>query len=159
VIQHHFGTREGLLAAAYREGTDELATLLEGATIVGDTFEERLESFADIIWSFYRRPRYVAHEQLALNMRRDPNLDDETRSMVLRLEKVVGRRLVELADEVLVGVDTERLTRQALIQTIRSLAAGLALTDAKQREDFIHRKVRRDPDRDVLLAALAALAR
>jgi AcrR family transcriptional regulator len=159
VIQHHFGTREGLLAAVYREGMDELARLLEGARIEGDDLEERLDSFADILWTFYRQPRYVAHEQLALNLRRDPNLDAETRALVLRRETTVGRRLGELADDVLVGVDTSRLTKRGLIQSIRSLAAGLALTDAKQREDFVSRTPKRDPERDVLLAALAALAR
>jgi AcrR family transcriptional regulator len=159
VIQHHFGTREALLAAVYEEGIGELALLLEDASVEGETLEGRLESFADVLWAFYRQPRYVAHEQLALNLRRDPNLDEETRALVLRHEAVVGRRLGELADDVLAGVTTTLLTKRALIQTIRSLAAGLALTDAKQREDFMRRKVRRDPEREVLLAALAALAR
>jgi AcrR family transcriptional regulator len=158
VIQHHFGSREALLAAVYGEGMAELARILESAHVEGATLEERLGSFADILWSFYRQPSYVAHEQLALNMRRDPDLDEATRAMVLRQEGVVGRRLGELADDVLVGVDPKRLPKRALIQTIRSLAAGLALTDAKQREDFVHRRVRRDPEREVLLAALAALA-
>jgi AcrR family transcriptional regulator len=158
VIQHHFGTREALLAAVYTDGMNELARLLEQACIEGHSLEERIESFADILWAFYRQPRYVAHEQLALNLRRDPNLDAATRTLVINQEQVVGRRLVELADDVLVDVDTTRLTRSALIQSIRSLAAGLALTDAKQREDFVRRKVRRDPERDVLLAALVALA-
>jgi AcrR family transcriptional regulator len=159
VIQYHFGTREALLAAVYSAGMGELARLLEEARIDGDTLEGRLESFADILWAFYRQPRYVAHEQLALNLRHDPNLDAATRTMVLNQERIVGRRLGELAEDVLVGVDTTKLTKASLIQTVRSLAAGLALTDAKQREDFVQRKVRRDPEREVMLAALAALAK
>jgi AcrR family transcriptional regulator len=158
VIQHHFGTREALLAAAYNDGMANLARTLEDGRIEGETLEGRLESFADILWSFYRDPSYVAHEQLALNLRRDPNLDQETRTLVLYHERVIGRRLGELADDVLVGVDSARLSKRALIQITRSLAAGLALTDAKQREDFVHRKVRRDPERAVMLAALAGLA-
>jgi AcrR family transcriptional regulator len=157
VIQYHFGTREALLAAVYGHGMEELAQLLEGAQIEGDRLEDRLESFADTLWAFYRQPPYVAYEQLALNLRRDPNLDSETRSLVVRQEAIVGRRLSELADDVLVGVDTSRLTKSGLIQSIRSLAAGLALIDAKRREDAVRRTVRRDPEREVLLAALAAL--
>jgi AcrR family transcriptional regulator len=157
VIQYHFGTREGLLAAAYEEGMSEFALLLDRATIVGETFEERLESFADVIWSYYRQPRYVAFEQLALNMRRDPDLDDETRALVRHHEAIAGRRLGELAGDVLEGIDSTVLTKRALIQSLRTLAGGLALTDAKHREDFLRRTVRRDPERDVLLAALASL--
>src|SRR6476646_8701326 len=61
VIQHHFGTREALLLATFQEGMRELIDTLESAVITGDTFEARLESLADVIWRFYRRPRFVAY--------------------------------------------------------------------------------------------------
>src|ERR1700738_2950379 len=68
VIQHHFGTREALLLAAFQDGMRELIETLESARIAGDTFEARLESLADVIWQFYRQPKFVAYEQLTLNL-------------------------------------------------------------------------------------------
>src|ERR1700749_3381971 len=51
VIQHHFGTREGLLLAAFDQSMLELIDILESAEIAGDSFDERLESLADVLWS------------------------------------------------------------------------------------------------------------
>ena len=51
----------------------ELIDTLESAVIAGDTFEARLESLADVIWRFYRQPKFVAYEQLTLNLLRDPD--------------------------------------------------------------------------------------
>src|SRR3954464_15243825 len=75
VIQYHFGTREALLMAAFEHGMRELLELLQGATVMGDTFEERLASFTDILWSFYRQPRFVAYEELTLNLTHDPEIE------------------------------------------------------------------------------------
>src|SRR6476620_1642609 len=71
VIQHHFGSREGLLRAAFQQGMTELIGILESAEIDGDTLDARLEAFADVIWRFYRQRRFVAYEQLTLNLLRD----------------------------------------------------------------------------------------
>src|SRR5262249_2742650 len=106
VIQYHFGTREALLLAAFEHGMRELLELLQGATVVGDAFDERLASFTDILWSFYRHPRFVAYEQLSLNLTHDPEIEPDTVAMVAGYHSRIGRRLNALVADV-VGDDTK----------------------------------------------------
>ena len=159
VIQHHFGTREALLLATFQEGMRELIDTLESAVIAGDVFEERLESLADVIWRFYRQPRFVAYEQLTLNLLRDPTMDAATVRLVRRQQAKIGELLTELATQVVNREIADVLPPAALLQILRGLAIGLVLTDA------VPRRVRRAapepaaPEREVLLDALAALVR
>jgi AcrR family transcriptional regulator len=160
VIQHHFGTREALLVAAFQEGMRELIDTLESAVIAGDTFEARLESLADVIWRFYRQPRFVAYEQLSLNLLRDPTMDAATARLVRRQQAKIGELLTRLAGQVARGEIAEVLPPAELLQILRGLAIGLVLADA------VPGRVRRarpadppatDSERQILLDALAAL--
>lgn len=161
VIQHHFGTREALFLATFRAGMRELIDTLESAAVTGGTFEARLESLADVIWSFYRQPRFVAYEQLTLNLLRDPTMDPATVRLVRRQQARIGALLTELASQVADREIADVLPPAALLQILRGLAIGLVLSDA------VPRRVRRtapDPaptevERRVLLDALAALVR
>lgn len=159
VIQHHFGTREALLLATFQEGMRELIDTLESAVITGDTFEARLELLADVIWSFYRQRRFVAYEQLTLNLLRDPTMDAATVRLVRRQQAKIGKRLTELATQVVADETAAALPPAALLQILRGVAIGLVLAEA------VPGRVRRDePDttateRQVLLDALAALVR
>jgi AcrR family transcriptional regulator len=158
VIQHHFGTREALLLATFQQGMRELIDTLESAVIAGDTFATRLESLADVIWRFYRQPRFVAYEQLTLNLLRDPTMDAATARLVRRQQARIGELLTELATQVVGGEIAEVLPPTALLQILRGLAIGLALTDAVPGRA---RRATPDPDseRQILLGALAALVR
>jgi len=159
VIQHHFGTREALFLATFQQGMYELIDTLESAVIAGDTFEARLESLTDVIWCFYRQPKFVAYEQLTLNLLRDPTMDTATVRLVRRQQARIGELLTQLATQVVDPDIAEMLPPAALLQILRGLAIGLALTDA------VPRGVRRaipDPattERQVLLGALAARVR
>jgi AcrR family transcriptional regulator len=159
VIQHHFGTREGLLLATFQHGMQELIDTLESAVIGGDSFEERLAAFADVIWRFYRQPRFVAYEQLTLNLLRDPTIDATTVRLVRRQQAKIGELLTNLATQVVDAGIAEVLSPGALLQILRGHAIGLELADA------VPRQVRRGTahpaaaERQVLLDALAALVR
>src|SRR5579862_4513669 len=59
VIQYHFGTREALMLAVHERGVAELDRCLVDAEIVGETLEERLGSFVDSLWAYYRRPEFL----------------------------------------------------------------------------------------------------
>ena len=108
----------------------ELIDTLESAVITGDTFEARLESLADVIWRFYRQPRFVAYEQLTLNLLRDPTMDAATVRLVRRQQAKIGELLTELATQVVDREIAEVLPPAALLQILRGLAIGLVLTDA-----------------------------
>jgi AcrR family transcriptional regulator len=158
VIQHHFGSREALFLATFQSGMSELIAHLESATIVGETFEARLESFADVIWSFYRQPKFIAYEQLTLNLLLDPTMDVATVRLVRRRQARIGELLTALAGEVVDDEIAAVLPPTTLLQTLRGLAIGLVLGDAARG------RVRRHPpeapadERAGLIAALAALA-
>jgi AcrR family transcriptional regulator len=161
VIQHHFGTRETLLVAAFQQGMRELIDTLESAVIAGDTFEDRLDSLAHVIWRFYRQPRFVAYEQLSLNLLRDPTMDDATVRLVRRQQAKIGHLLTKLAAQVVRGDIAEVLPPAALLQILRGLAIGLVLADAVPGRAS---RARPDPaateqERQILLDALAALIR
>jgi len=129
VIQYHFGTREALLVAAFEHGMQELLDVLEAATILGDTFAARLESFVDVLWGFYRQPRFVAYEQLTLNLTHDPEIESDTVVMVADFHTRIGRRLNALVNDVADGTRS-MLPPGALLQIVRGVAVGMSLADA-----------------------------
>jgi AcrR family transcriptional regulator len=157
VIQHHFGTREGLLLAAFDHSMMELIDILESAEIAGATFDARLESLTDVLWSFYRQPRFIAYEQLTLNLLRDPTIDAASARRVRRQQARIGARLTALAGQAVEGIE-DVLPPLELFQILRGVAIGLNLTDAvpgrRRREP-----PGGDPERAILLAALRALVR
>jgi AcrR family transcriptional regulator len=159
VIQHHFGSREALLLAAFQSGMSELIDHLEAAVIAGETFEARLESLADVIWAFYRQPKFIAYEQLTLNLLRDPTMDAATVRLVRRRQAKIGELLTGLATQVADDEIAAVLPPTTLLQTLRGLAIGLVLGEAAQGR--VRRLAPGTPsnERDVLLAALAALVR
>jgi AcrR family transcriptional regulator len=159
VIQHHFGSREALFLAAFQSGMSELIDHLESAVITGERFEARLESLAEVIWRFYRQPRFVAYEQLTLNLLQDPTMDAATVRLVRRRQAKIGELLTGLAEQVVDDEIAAVLPPTTLLQTLRGLAIGLVLADAAQGR--VRRIAPEAPasERDVLVAALAALVR
>jgi AcrR family transcriptional regulator len=160
VIQYHFGTREALLVEVFNDAMQELFEMLRAAEIAGTTFEERLESLADVIWAFYRQPRFVAYEQLALNLTHDPRTADETLATMSRLDTKIGKRLGELVAAVVNEAAAGVLPPGTLLQILRGLAVGLVLNEAVPgRTPRSAARRTGDPERRVLLDALAALVR
>ena len=72
--------REKLLVAVNEHGAAEFDAVFANAEIEGDTITERVESLADIIWGYYRRPEFLAYMQLMLNLSHDPTAKDRTAS-------------------------------------------------------------------------------
>jgi AcrR family transcriptional regulator len=159
VIQHHFGSREALLLATFQSGMSELIDHLEAAAITGETFEARLESFAEVIWQFYRQPKFVAYEQLTLNLLRDPTMDAATVRLVRRRQARIGDLLTDLATQVVDDEIAAVIPPMTLLQTFRGLAIGLVLGEAARGRARRSAHVAPTGERDVLVAALAALVR
>ncbi|MCU1450629.1 MAG: regulatory protein TetR [Acidimicrobiales bacterium] len=160
VIQYHFGTREALLVDVFKDAMQELLGMLQAAKIIGTTFEDRLESLADVIWAFYRQPKFVAYEQLALNLTHDPRTADETLATMARLDSKIGKRLGELVAAVVNDTAAGVLPPGTLLQILRGLAVALVLNEAVPgRAKRSPGKRSGDPERRVLLDALAALVR
>jgi AcrR family transcriptional regulator len=159
VIQYHFGTREGLLVAVSEYSAAEIDAAFAHAEISGDTLRERLESLADVIWSYYRRPEFLAYMQITLNLSHDPTSAKRTREGLRDVQHRFTRHLERLMRAVLapeVEPDSELAQRLSglLFSTFRGLALDHELSDAlpMDRAERTHP----DPQRTMLADALAA---
>jgi len=121
-VQHHFGTRQRLVAAALEELAtrrlqeirDELASLPRG--------EERVEQALDAIWGWFTGPLFPASLDLAAAARTDAELADSLAPVEARLSQGTLRCCREmLADGV------EDRSRDPLIQMTLGTVRGLAL--------------------------------
>ena len=149
VIQHHFGTREGLLLAVVRRSADQLLALVRDATITGATPAERLASLVDVVWAHYSRPEFLANVQVLLNLSRDPRTSAKTVEALGELERNMAGSWQRLVDQVDPSPHEPELG-VALFDIIRGVAIGEALNDAIPRR-------RRPPAADVKGTLVRAL--
>ena len=156
VIQYHFGTREGLLLAVFRHSADALLAHLENAAITGDSTHERLESLADVIWSYYRRPEFLAYMQILLNLTHDPTTAEDTVSTLGVLNQHIFGLWQTLINDALPEHNRTPETARVLFDVLRGLAIGQELTDALPR---FGPAAKEDPDpaRATLIQALTTL--
>ena len=78
VIQYHFGTRERLMLAVFKDACQRLIDHSRAAVITGETLREQLSSYFDHLMAFYGRPEYLAYLEINLNLARDPATSEET---------------------------------------------------------------------------------
>ena len=133
VIQYHFGTREALMLAVHERGVTELDRCLVEAEITGTTLEERLGSFVDALWAYYRRPEFLAYMQVMLNLSHDPTTADSTQAALKSVGVRVNERVPALVRSV-VGAgpsdaDVARMGR-FVYHAVRGLALDQDLLDA-----------------------------
>jgi AcrR family transcriptional regulator len=161
VIQYHFGSREALMVAVHERGLEELDRCLADAVITGATLDARLAAFVDALWSYYRRPEFLAYLQVVLNLSHDPTTADSTRVALKTSHDQVGARLPVLGRAVLGDgpSDTEVTeTARFLYNVVRGLALDQELLDAMPVEHSGTAAF--DAQRDELVRVLAlALAR
>jgi AcrR family transcriptional regulator len=84
VIQHYFGTREGLMLAVLETGTAHLDHVVGEARIEGASARERLTQLVDVLATHYARPHYLASLQVLLNLEHDPRTSEEVRQTMRR---------------------------------------------------------------------------
>src|ERR1700730_12171832 len=72
VIQHYFGTREGLRLAVLQDGIRHFVEVVEDTHVEGNTPAERFQNLIDVLLTHYGRPEYLAYMQILLNMDREP---------------------------------------------------------------------------------------
>ena len=153
VIQYHFGTREQLLLAVVRDEADTLLRLLSDATITGDSVEARLDSLADVIWAHYRRPEFLAHVQILLNLAKDPRTSADTVAALAEGERRIGALWQRLVDQVVPGRVQRPDLGVIIFEIVRGVAMGEGLIEA-----IPHSRRRNAVDaRGTLVRALALL--
>jgi AcrR family transcriptional regulator len=101
VIQHYFGTREGLMLAVLQDGASKFVAIVEDVQIAGDTTTERMNQLIDIFSSHYASPAFLAYLQILLNMDRDPRTSTEIRKTMLGVAEQSHGHVLRLLREAL----------------------------------------------------------
>jgi len=133
VIQYHFGTREQLLLAVVRQGAEYLLRRLRDARITGDSVEARIDSLAGVLWDHYRRPEFLAHVQVLLNLGKDPRTSEETIRALADTDRQVGVLLQGLVDDVVPEELRDGDLGIVLFELMRGAAIGECLLEALPR--------------------------
>lgn len=148
--QHHFPTRENLVAAAVEQlGEIQIAELRSRAAEL-PSGRSRIERAVDMVLNLYSGPLFRA----ALHLWVVASTDESLRATLAPMEARVGREAHRVTVELL-GVDESHQGVRELVQATLDLARGLGLAnlltdDTKRRNQIIKQWAR------VLEPALAA---
>jgi AcrR family transcriptional regulator len=135
--QHHFPTRENLVAAAVQHvGEVQLLVLRERADDL-PSGPGRTEHVVDMLLNLYSGPLF----QAALHLWVAASTDEALRRTLVPLEAVVGREAHRMAVELL-GVDETHSGVREMVQATLDLARGLGLAnlltdDTKRRRQIV----------------------
>jgi AcrR family transcriptional regulator len=159
VIQHHFGTREELLLAVLRQDYQRFIAGLASAKITGETTAERLASLAELVWSYYGRPEYVATMQIQLNLSRDPQCLQATIDAMQQLQQQLRDQWARLVHESAAGgAPLPPALARAVLRVFRGMAVGDAIALHGPEQIVAHIPSTRQllADRLVVIDALAS---
>ena len=124
VIQHQFGTREGLLLAVLNDRWASMESRMAEAEVSGATLEERLTSVLEVLAEHYGRPEHLVQIQIILDLSHNPKTSDETRQAVAAHGAALSRAWQPLFDSALGAAASDpELVRYAFL-TIRGYLQG-----------------------------------
>jgi AcrR family transcriptional regulator len=101
VIQHQFGTREGLLLAVLNDRWATIEHRMATADVHGETLEERLECVLEVLESHYGKPEHLVQLQIILDLSKNPKTSRETRLAVAAHGEELTRAWQPLFDSAL----------------------------------------------------------
>lgn len=137
--QHHFPTREVLLAAAVEMVGEAQLTELRGRAAELPAGPSRTEAVVSMLLNLYAGPRFRA----AMHLWVAASTDEALRATLVPLQAQVGREAHRVAVELL-GVDEARPGVREMVQATLDLARGLGLanllTDDTRRRAQIARQ-------------------
>jgi len=101
VIQHQFGTREGLLLAVLNDRWATMEHRMATADVHGDTLEERLGGVLEVLAAHYGNPEHLVQLQIILDLSKNPKTSQETRLAVAAHGEELTRAWQPLFDSAL----------------------------------------------------------
>jgi AcrR family transcriptional regulator len=140
VLQHQFGTREGLLLEVLHESFERLDRLVADARVEGATLEDRLLAVLAVLEQHYGQPEHLASLQIGLDLVRNPDTSDATRRTVMRQaerlqqtwQPLFAQALGECASEADLVRFAYRSLRNQLVGTVIDRPFRAAPGDAAQ---------------------------
>ncbi len=143
VIQHQFGTREGLLLAVLNDRWATMEHRMATADVHGETLEERLACVLEVLAAHYGKPEHLVQLQIILDLSKNPKTSRETRLAVAAHGAELTRAWQPLFDRALgpAAQDLD-LVRYAFL-TLRGYLQGALISSriADTADDAVQRKL------------------
>jgi TetR/AcrR family transcriptional regulator, regulator of cefoperazone and chloramphenicol sensitivity len=132
VIQHHFGTYNGLLLAVVEAASAGLRNLLsELKPDEGASTRDRVTAVADVVWDYFRRPEYLSYLEIYLHLLRDPDASDATREAIQAFDADVEQVWRSTVQRLFGEALGEAAFQRVLFGAMRGLAVSRWLNDGK----------------------------
>jgi AcrR family transcriptional regulator len=120
--QHHFGTRETLVAAALEQLAMRRGEVISREVAALPQGDGRIEQALDAIWGWFTGPLFAASVDLAAAAR----TDEELRASLAPVERRLGHETLRCSRAML-AADADDPSRDQLIQLTLGTVRGLAL--------------------------------
>lgn len=156
-IQRQFGNRESLMLAAFQEEWQRLLDMT-ATPVTGDTRDERLRSFRDIMKAHYSRPEYFAAVQIAMNFRQDPKTSKATLDIIEQMSLKTSGTVQALLCQVLPGAEYRSGLGNLIWYMIRDFYIGIQVESATTlAKTFQYRLKRLAAEEELLIKSLGTV--
>ncbi len=143
VIQHQFGTREGLLLAVLNDRWATMEHRMETATVTGVTLEERLTCVLDVLASHYGQPDHLVQLQILLDLSHNPTSSADTRRAVADHAAALTRGWQPLFDSALGEAARDPVIVRYAFSVLRGYLTGQLIAShiADTSDDTVPRRL------------------
>jgi AcrR family transcriptional regulator len=135
VIQHHFGTRAGILLAMVEDGFAELLDALDGVPPTDDP----LTAVVDAAWRYYCQPDYLLYADVIRMLAHDTASAPRVQALLRESELHLDKRI-----SALVGADATETAlhtvRRVVFATMRGLAWSHAFAAKSEPTDDVEER-------------------
>ena len=155
VIQHYFGTREGLMLAVLEDGAAHMISTVESARIDGSTATERMTQLIDVFSVHYGRREYLASLQVMLNMDHDPRTSADVRKTMTEIAERSNVHVRRLLKEALGAAANRPDLTTTIFLIIRGFGLSQQLLDSMAYDSVAPKRDRGARHRQLLAEVLA----
>jgi len=128
-VQHHFGGKDGILAAVLEDSFGRFSARFDGVPVAGVPLAERVDGFVDRAWEHFRSPHYRSTFEILLNHLPDRETPGEI-SLHLRMLEAVDRLWTHIFSEVPLPRRRRLHLQRYTLAALSGLAADLILQGA-----------------------------
>jgi AcrR family transcriptional regulator len=155
VIQHYFGTREGLMLAVLEDGAAHMISTVERARIDGSTASERMSQLIDVFSAHYGRREYLASLQVMLNMDHDPRTSADVRKTMNEVAERSNVHVRRLLREALGDAAQRPDLTTTIFLIVRGFGLSQQLLDSMAYDSVAPKRDRASRHRQLLAEVLA----
>lgn len=126
--QHHFGTKEDILAAILAQAYDSFVTSTAAPSVRTGTLEERVGKFVDRMWTHYQTDMYLVALEILLATRADD--DHPARAW----EQRHGTAHIRVVKEIFFDAKLSQPKIQEILTFVHFCLTGMSIESAFEEE-------------------------